>query len=294
MIFVSKKFLELNDEQLKKINGGKAKSSGSSGVSGSSGDSTSSTISSIASLAVQFGEKANPAINVIQNTVKNTEYHYNPSPSPSPDSYKPATSNNTKSINSKKESSDSDNKTNKTNETNQTNQTDQTNVRDDPWGIYAIKDGIVVQVRKDDNKSAAYGNTVIIKDKDGLFVRYAHMESTPLEKGDVVKEGEKIGIMGDTGTGLPKSNKHLHVSVYPQNASSGFWSKEATIDPTLYIAGGTYPCNTYISTAFKAPLVGTNGVPYYHEGTDFSGQTKNQIAGWQNGLPGASTILLNK
>jgi len=73
--------------------------------------------------------------------------------------------------------------------------------------IYAAAKGIVRYV----GYSRGYGERVIIEHKElGLVTLYAHLASYNVTKGDEVKQGEKIGMMGKTGwaTGI-----HLHFEV---------------------------------------------------------------------------------
>ena len=164
------------------------------------------------------------------------------------------------------------------------------NKRTDSWGIYSIKGGTVAMIQSGKNQSGSYGNSIIIQNIDGNYTRYAHLESIGVELGDWVGEGEQIGRMGNTGSGIPGPNKHLHVSVYPNWAYSdvnGFRKENAVINPEEYIKGGTYPANTKISTHFME-MIGNEGYP--HEGTDFSGKAQKLINGWQQGLKGKETI----
>lgn len=155
------------------------------------------------------------------------------------------------------------------------------------WGAYAIKSGTVVEVRDFNNQSSAYGITVIIKDDNGEYVRYAHLESTNLKKGDTIKEGSLIGYMGNTGRGLGGAQKHGHISVYPKD-SKNFLSSNATIDPKDYIKDGTYPFNTKMSAGgdFGTEYPNDDGSIYKHEGVDYSGQYFNVMKDWYKGLWG--------
>lgn len=56
----------------------------------------------------------------------------------------------------------------------------------------------------------SYGNHVVIDHDNGFQTLYAHMSSISVKKGDVVRKGDKIGVMGSTGhsTGI-----HLHFEV---------------------------------------------------------------------------------
>jgi hypothetical protein len=158
--------------------------------------------------------------------------------------------------------------------------------RTNEWHIYAIKPGVVSH----SFYSESYGNTVLIRDADGITARYAHLDSVDpkIIPGARVGEGQIIGVMGSTGFGYPESNKHLHVSVYPAGTTA--WNPStATINPVDYIRGGTYPANTFISTPFGFLIGGTTP----HEGTDMSGNPANLIPGWQQGITGAAGIQIN-
>jgi hypothetical protein len=154
------------------------------------------------------------------------------------------------------------------------------------WHIYAIKGGVVSH----SFYSESYGNTVLIRDADGITARYAHLESvdSKIESGVRVNEGQVIGVMGSTGFGYPEPNKHLHVSVYPAGTTT-FNPRTATINPVDYIKGGTYPANTLISTPFSFLIGGITP----HEGTDFSGLSANLISGWRQGISGLVGIQIN-
>ena len=58
--------------------------------------------------------------------------------------------------------------------------------------------------------SESYGYNVLIKHKDNMETRYAHMSSLCVKKGDIVNKGELIGFSGNTGD---STGPHLHFEV---------------------------------------------------------------------------------
>lgn len=78
--------------------------------------------------------------------------------------------------------------------------------------IYAVADGVVTK----HNMDYSFGNEVILKHNvNGLQFDslYAHMQedSSPLNVGDVVKVGDFIGLVGDTGSSY---GAHLHLEIH--------------------------------------------------------------------------------
>jgi murein DD-endopeptidase MepM/ murein hydrolase activator NlpD len=73
--------------------------------------------------------------------------------------------------------------------------------------IKAADNGSVVSAGYD----GGYGNKVVINHNNGLKTVYAHLDSISVSVGQVVSQGQKIGVMGTTGhsTGV-----HLHFEVY--------------------------------------------------------------------------------
>jgi murein DD-endopeptidase MepM/ murein hydrolase activator NlpD len=75
--------------------------------------------------------------------------------------------------------------------------------------IFAAGDGVVKEKTYRDD----YGNIVVIDHGDGVYTRYAHLQSfsTGLKKGVTVRRGDVIGQMGNTGK--YKVARHLHYEV---------------------------------------------------------------------------------
>lgn len=102
--------------------------------------------------------------------------------------------------------------------------------------IYAAADGTVKEKTYRDD----FGNMVVIDHGNGVFTRYAHLESfgAGLAEGDSVKRGAVLGLMGNTSK--YKVARHLHYEVL-----TGTWGAQAgsfaltPVDVTkLPVAGG--------------------------------------------------------
>ena len=71
----------------------------------------------------------------------------------------------------------------------------------------SVMDGEVVYR----NTKGGYGNTVIIKNDDGYYCLYGHLDSyADMQVGDRVKAGQQIGVVGSTGN---STGNHLHFEV---------------------------------------------------------------------------------
>ena len=61
-----------------------------------------------------------------------------------------------------------------------------------------------------------YGNYIVIEHRWGgsnYYSLYAHLSSIGVRPGDVVKRGQKIAVLGHTGTGLNRERAHLHLEL---------------------------------------------------------------------------------
>jgi len=148
--------------------------------------------------------------------------------------------------------------------------------RKDKWGVYAVKDGIVVA---SSTSPSDYGNRIYIKYPDGYHSIQAHNDKLLVSAGDTVKKGQLIAIMGKSGRGIPGPNKHGHFGLIPPNRPLSNL-KVNCINPVPWLVdGGAYPYNTKVTYGFQHDYGS-----YFHEGIDFSGLESNLIEGWENGI----------
>jgi len=87
----------------------------------------------------------------------------------------------------------------------------------------AMTDAVVRKVPGPQGDGAS--NTVILEDGSGLVFHYAHMNAPnilpELQPGVQVKQGQKLGLTGNTWRGAPVKDPHLHVEVHAKQ-SNGF------------------------------------------------------------------------
>lgn len=72
--------------------------------------------------------------------------------------------------------------------------------------ICSSTDGIVTKTEK---MNKYYGNNIEIE-KDGVIFKYAHLNEIQVKEGDMVKQGDNIGLMGSTGM---STGPHLHFEI---------------------------------------------------------------------------------
>lgn len=78
--------------------------------------------------------------------------------------------------------------------------------------VNAVADGVVVEA----GVNKGYGNTVVIAHNNKYKTRYAHLHKIYVRHGSAVKQGQRIGAVGDTGL-VRKHGRyasHLHLEVY--------------------------------------------------------------------------------
>lgn len=76
--------------------------------------------------------------------------------------------------------------------------------------ILAAQDGVVVTAYNDGKWNTGFGNYCIIDHGNGIQTLYAHSNEIRVSEGDTVKQGQIIGLVGDTGN---TTAPHLHFEV---------------------------------------------------------------------------------
>ncbi len=71
----------------------------------------------------------------------------------------------------------------------------------------AANDGVVIY---SGNEYSGFGNIIIIAHRDGNFTIYGHNQRNLVEKGQYVRKGQTIGLVGNTGR---STGPHLHFEV---------------------------------------------------------------------------------
>src|SRR4030095_5481641 len=81
--------------------------------------------------------------------------------------------------------------------------------------VRAIADGKVEHANLVSGYSN-YGKYIVIEHRWGdsnYYSLYGHLSSIAVQPGDAVKRGQRIGVMGYTGTGLNRERAHLHLEL---------------------------------------------------------------------------------
>jgi len=76
--------------------------------------------------------------------------------------------------------------------------------------VPSVGDGVVVQTGRNGN----YGNIVRIKHAGGYETLYAHLSKINVRKGAIVRQGQNIGLVGNTGL---STCSHLHLELRKNN-----------------------------------------------------------------------------
>ena len=87
--------------------------------------------------------------------------------------------------------------------------------------IVAPADGIVIKT----GWNGSFGRMISIRHGNGYITKYAHLNKILVKKGQTVKRGDKIGLVGQTGR---STGPHLHYEVH---------LKGVPVNPLRYIVG---------------------------------------------------------
>lgn len=66
---------------------------------------------------------------------------------------------------------------------------------DDP--VYVTADGCVITI----DYNETYGNYIIVQHKENISTLYARLSKINVKQGDMIKQGDIIGLIGNTGEG---------------------------------------------------------------------------------------------
>lgn len=82
--------------------------------------------------------------------------------------------------------------------------------------VKSLLDGTIVDIFKDDQ----YGTSVKVKSENGIVVVYSNLDSsTKVKKSQTIKQGECLGIVGNTTTVESEDVNHIHIEAYKDNKS---------------------------------------------------------------------------
>ncbi len=90
----------------------------------------------------------------------------------------------------------------------------------DSYEVKAVLGGIVAEsaiVTDESDPTSMWGNYIIIAAEDGTVHFYFHLKSRSVKRYDRVKEGDLLGIMGNTGYSF---GDHLHFEVRKSDAAT--------------------------------------------------------------------------
>jgi murein DD-endopeptidase MepM/ murein hydrolase activator NlpD len=81
------------------------------------------------------------------------------------------------------------------------------------------------------NELRGFGNLLLIKHEGGWMTAYAHNDTLLVKRGDVVKRGQKIAKVGDSG-GVSQPQLHFEVR-----------QGTRAVDPNSVLGGSTIPAS---------------------------------------------------
>ena len=88
--------------------------------------------------------------------------------------------------------------------------------------VYAAQDGVVLLARS----IRGYGKTILIDHGQDVVTMYAYLDSIKVNPGDMVKGGQMIGLVGETGlTNVPAVHFEVRVGANAQEDNPLKWLK---------------------------------------------------------------------
>ena len=180
--------------------------------------------------------------------------------------------------------------------------------------VVAIEDGTVVSCEnsiKGTNKNTGtlgMGNYVILQHSNGWRTRYQHMKygSVAVKKGQTVKKGQMLGIIGNTGY---SSGRHLHFDISNSSKQSGSYVSGGRyyVDPKPFLYGkrsiagvattryttGTYKINANLNVR-KGPGTQYAKVAYPNFTANAKSQVKKLAKGEVSYFPAGMTVTISE
>ncbi|MGL4606358.1 MAG: peptidoglycan DD-metalloendopeptidase family protein [Eubacteriaceae bacterium] len=150
--------------------------------------------------------------------------------------------------------------------------------------IVAAKEGKVIYSAD----AGAYGNKVEIQHEKNVMTFYAHMISTAVNEGDIVKKGQIIGYVGTTGR---SNGNHLHFGCHVNGESYDpmllYQATTSSVDLT-----GQTPVRVRV-TYYTAPAGSVGSWYFFNNGGNYPGPLRAgySCAGW-TGLPFGTSVRI--
>ena len=134
--------------------------------------------------------------------------------------------------------------------------------------VYATLDGVA----PGSEYGGGWGNYVLIRHDNGMFSRYAHLQSgLPVHEGQRVDENTIIGIIGESGRAY---GRHLHFEVQMNSSSS------SRIDPTRYLKepiSGSSPSKD-VNVYYRVKTKNYGWLPEVKNLDDYAGYNNDPIS----------------
>ena len=168
--------------------------------------------------------------------------------------------------------------------------------------VPSVTHGTVVRA----TKKGAFGGEVVVEDYNGYYWVYGHLQrdSIKLKKGDKIRQGDLIGLQGNSNYYDNPMNKHLHIQLLAPNANItvGKWYIEGLQIDRYNIKNGDYSPVKGNDTVVKTHLIvaGHGGIDpgAIGNGTNERDFIRNHIvdrvAKYINATPGHKAVVYNK